>query len=95
MKQTPPRDVDAYIAAAPLEARPMLEKLRKTIQAAVPKATEVISYSIPTYQYGKRMVCFGSAKSHCGLYGIGKAIMAALADELKPYVAGDSTIASR
>lgn len=53
MKQAPPKDVETYIAAAPAEARPMLEKLRKAMRAAMPKANEIISYTIPTYKYGK------------------------------------------
>lgn len=92
MKQAPPKNVETYIAAAPAEARPMLEKLRKVMRAAMPKANEIISYTIPTYKYGKGMVSFGAAKGHCGLYGIGKAIITAHMDEIKPYGTNGSTV---
>ena len=92
MKQAIPKDVDAYIAAAPHLARPLLEQLRKTIRAAAPKTNEVISYGIPTYKYDKSGISFGWAKSHCALYGIGKAIVEANKDELQPYITSTTTI---
>ena len=61
--------VDDYIAAQSPEAQPRLRELRATIRAAVPEATEVISYGMPTYKYGGRRVHFGAAKRHCALYG--------------------------
>ena len=39
--------VAAYLRAVPPAPRAALQKLRKTIKAAAPKATEVISYGIP------------------------------------------------
>jgi len=39
-----PTSVDDYLAALPAESRAALEKLRKTIRAAAPEATETISY---------------------------------------------------
>ena len=92
MNHAPSKNVDDYIAAAPDEARPMLEKLRTVIKAAAPKTEEVISYGIPTYKYQKSGISFGAAKGHCGLYGIGKAIVAAHKDELQPYVTSTTTI---
>lgn len=46
-KSAPAQTIDDYLAAVPEDARAALEKLRKTIRAAAPKATEVISYQIP------------------------------------------------
>ncbi|MDQ3665192.1 MAG: hypothetical protein M3410_01110 [Acidobacteriota bacterium] len=40
-----PQTVDDYLAALPEEeARATLEKIRKTVKSAAPKATELISY---------------------------------------------------
>jgi uncharacterized protein YdhG (YjbR/CyaY superfamily) len=73
-KKTTPKTVAGYIAAAPKEQRPALEKLRKTIKAAAPKATEAISYGIVGFKQGrKNVVYFGSWKEHIALYGTGGA----------------------
>ncbi len=50
-KSAPAQTVDNYLAALPEEARATLEKLRKVVKAAAPKATEVISYQIPMYKH--------------------------------------------
>lgn len=64
----PAKDVDAYIATFPRSVQVVLKKVRRTIRAAAPKATEVISYNIPAYrQYGMR-VYFAGFKGHVGLY---------------------------
>lgn len=46
-----PESVDDYLASVPADARAALLKLRKTIQAAAPKATEEISYQVPTFKH--------------------------------------------
>jgi uncharacterized protein YdhG (YjbR/CyaY superfamily) len=61
--------VDEYIAAQSASAQPRLHELRRIIRAAVPEATEGISYGIPTYKFRAAMVSFGAAKRHCALYG--------------------------
>ncbi|HEY6203677.1 MAG TPA: hypothetical protein VI056_11635, partial [Candidatus Limnocylindria bacterium] len=60
-KKAAPKTVDGYIAAAPKEQRAALERLRKTIKAAAPRATEGLSYGIVRFtQNGKNVVYFGS-----------------------------------
>ena len=87
------KDVDAYLAAAPAEAQPMLAQLRKLIRAAAPKAQETISYQIPAYKYeGRPLVYFGAAKKHCGLYGIGSSVIVAFQEELEGYAGSKGTI---
>jgi uncharacterized protein YdhG (YjbR/CyaY superfamily) len=61
--------VDDYIAAQSPEAQARLRELRATIRAAVPEATEEISYGMPTYKLERRRVHFAAAKRHCALYG--------------------------
>ena len=88
-----PKTVDAYIAAAPKEQRAALERLRRTIKAAAPKATEGLSYGIVVFkQYGKNVAYFGSWKTHIALYGFGGSVIAAHKTELKPYVQSKGTI---
>lgn len=50
-KSAPAKDVEAYLASAPKEMRAILDNLRAAIKAAAPKAEELISYRIPTYNY--------------------------------------------
>jgi uncharacterized protein YdhG (YjbR/CyaY superfamily) len=91
-RNVPARDVDGYLAALPKEARVTLEKLRKTIKAAAPKAEEAISYQIPTFKYRGPLVFFAAFKNHCSFYAVSKSIMKTFSSELKPYDASGTTI---
>ena len=92
-KAAPAKTVDAYIAAAPPDRRATLTKLRRTIKAAAPKATESISYGIVGYkQSGQRVAYFGYWKSHIALYGTSGRFIKTHAAELKPYVQSKGTI---
>ena len=51
---TDPR-VDAYIAKAQPFARPILEHIRKRVQAAAPEAEETMKWSAPTYTVGDKI----------------------------------------
>lgn len=64
----PAKDVDAYIATFPGSVQVVLKKVRRTIRAAAPKATEVISYNIPAYRQNGMLVYFAGFKGHVGLY---------------------------
>ena len=49
--------------------RAALERLRKHIKAAAPKAEECISYGIPGFRLnGKLLVSYGAAAKHCAFY---------------------------
>jgi uncharacterized protein YdhG (YjbR/CyaY superfamily) len=61
-------DVDAYIAAAPKAAQPLLRQLRDLIRSAAPKAEERISYGMPYYRYHGHLVYFSIFKNHIGVY---------------------------
>jgi uncharacterized protein YdhG (YjbR/CyaY superfamily) len=92
-KRGPARDVEQFLAAVPAEARATLEKLRKTIGAAVPNATETISHGIPTFKHqGRPLVGFGATKNHCALYVISPAVMDAHAAELEEHDTSKRTI---
>ena len=86
------RTVDEYLAAVPDDKRSVLEKLRKTIRATVPKAEECISYGIPAFRLGGRLlVHFGAAAKHCAFYP-GAYPVAAFKDELTGYGTSKGTI---
>ena len=64
-----PQSIDDYLAALSDEKRAALEKLRRTVKAVVPDAEECISYQIPGFRLGGRLlVAFGAAKKHCAFY---------------------------
>jgi uncharacterized protein YdhG (YjbR/CyaY superfamily) len=64
-----PKTIDEYLAALSDDKRAALQKLRKMIQAAAPKAEECISYQLPAFRLGGRMlVWFGAAANHCAFY---------------------------
>ena len=57
--------IDAYIAASPEYARPILAHLRAMVHAACPQVEETMKWSRPHFQY-KGMLCQISAfKEHC------------------------------
>jgi uncharacterized protein YdhG (YjbR/CyaY superfamily) len=86
------KDVEEYIERAPEEVQDRLRELRATIRAAAPDAQERISYGIPFYEYKGRLVYFGHAKKHIGLYGITSPVQEDHADELKGYATSKGTI---
>lgn len=88
-----PRTVDEYIAKAPKERRAALTKLRHTIKAAAPKATESVSYGMAGFkQDGKRVAYFAHWKSHIALYGTSRDFIDAHAAELEGYVQSKGTL---
>ena len=92
MKKTPkPKDVPAYIAAAPKEVRVKLRELRAVIRKAAPAAEEKISYGIPYYGYKGRLVYFSVWKNHIGIY-IPTPVVKEHALELKGYETTNATI---
>jgi uncharacterized protein YdhG (YjbR/CyaY superfamily) len=85
--------VDQYIAAQPETAQAALERVRRTIRKAAPKAEESISYKIPTYKlHGERLLYFAGWKKHYSLYPATKRLLAALKEDLKPYEVVKSTV---
>jgi len=90
---TVPTSVEDYLAALPAAPRGALERLRKTIRAAAPEATEQISYQMPAFKdHGRFLVSYAAYKDHCSLFPASEAVMEALGDELEPYVSGKGTI---
>ena len=90
-KTAKPKDVGAYIAAAPMEVQPKLKQLRKAIKEAAPAAVERISYGMAYYEYKGRLAYFGIAKQHIGLY-IPTPVLAEHEDELAAYETTKATL---
>jgi uncharacterized protein YdhG (YjbR/CyaY superfamily) len=78
--------IDQYLAALDGEQRAALEKVRATIRAAAPAAEECISYSLPAFRLGGRvLVGFGASPGHCAFYPMSGTTVAAHAAELAAY----------
>lgn len=78
-------DIDEYLASLSSENRAVLEKLRKDIKSAAPKAEECISYDLPSFRLGGRLlVSFGAWANHCAFYP-GAQPVTAHRDDLKAY----------
>jgi uncharacterized protein YdhG (YjbR/CyaY superfamily) len=90
---SPPASVEAYMAGLPQEYRAALEKLRATIKAAAPEATEAISYQMPAFKdHGRLLVSYAAFKDHYSLFPMSTKVIEALGEELKPYASGKGTI---
>ncbi len=88
-----PTNVEDYLATLPEESRAALEKLRKTIKAAAPEATETISYQMPAFKdHGRMLVYYAAFKDHYSLFPASGAVIEAQREELKPYFTGRGTI---
>jgi uncharacterized protein YdhG (YjbR/CyaY superfamily) len=85
------RQVDAYIAAAPKQARAMLRQLRQLVRACAPEADERLSYRMPYYSYHGRLIYFAAFSKHVGVYIMGRS-KERFARELEPYRTSPSTL---
>jgi uncharacterized protein YdhG (YjbR/CyaY superfamily) len=87
-----PQTIDEYLVPLSNEKRAALEKLRRAITSAAPKAEECICYQVPAFRLGGRMlVAFGAAANHCAFYP-GAFPVKAHKNELKAYDTSKGTI---
>lgn len=81
-----PKTIDEYLAALSDGQRAALEKLRKTIRAAAPKAEECINYGMAAFRLnGKNLVGMGATTKHCAFYLMSGSTVAAHQEELADY----------
>ncbi|NLD49997.1 MAG: hypothetical protein GX660_22870 [Clostridiaceae bacterium] len=62
------KTIDSYIAAQPLDVRPILNQIRDTLRKVLPNAKECISWGMPTYRGKHNIIHFAAHKKHIGLY---------------------------
>ena len=66
---TKPQTIDEYLATLSSDKRAALEKLRRAIKSAAPKAEECISYQMPSFRLnGRMLVSFAAWANHCAFY---------------------------
>jgi uncharacterized protein YdhG (YjbR/CyaY superfamily) len=87
-----PKTIDEYLTPLSEEKRAALEKLRRAIKSAAPRAEECISYQIPAFRLdGRMLVAFGAAANHCAFYP-GSHPLEAHKHELEAYDTSKGTI---
>ena len=87
-----PKTIDEYLAALSDDKRAALEKLRKTIRSAAPKAEECISYQLAAFRQNGLLVAFGATANHCAFYLMSSSTVEAHKEELKDYDTSTGTI---
>jgi len=88
-----PATVDEYLAVLPDDRREVMSLLRRTIRAAAPDATEVITYKMPGFKAnGTFLVSYDAFKQHYSLFPASQVVVDALGDAIRPYLAGRGTI---
>ena len=88
-----PTNVTEYLAALTKEQRAVVERLRKTIRAAVPEAEDAFSYGIPGFRYaGRALVWVAAWKHHYSMYPVNAEQIAELAKPGEVYEAEKGTL---
>ena len=87
-----PKTIDDYLSTLSNDKRAALEKLRRDIKSAAPRAEECISYQLPGFRLDGRMLAsFGAWTDHCAFYP-GAFPIEANKKELKAYKTSKGTI---
>jgi uncharacterized protein YdhG (YjbR/CyaY superfamily) len=93
MAKTNYQSVDQYLKQQPAAAQKQLERVRRAIQKAVPRAEEAISYQIPAFKLdGRALLYFAGWKEHYSLYPATAGVVARFGKELKGYLVSKGTL---
>jgi uncharacterized protein YdhG (YjbR/CyaY superfamily) len=86
------KSIDEYISGFPPETQLALNQVRSTIREAAPRASETISYAIPTFDMnGHHLVHFAGYAKHIGFYPIPSAAVE-FKTELSVYKGGKGSV---
>src|SRR5215467_8744973 len=86
MPKSRPTTIDEYFAPLPAGQRATLQKLRKAIHAAAPKAEECINYGLAAFRInGKSIAGLGASANHLSYYPMSGSITKTLAKDLDRY----------
>jgi uncharacterized protein YdhG (YjbR/CyaY superfamily) len=84
--------IDDYIATFPDDVQKLLGQVRAVLAAALPGATEAISYQIPTLKlHGKAVVHFAAWRKHLSMYPVPSGSLSFEA-AVAPYRASKGTV---
>ena len=80
------QEVDQYLANLDEPKRTTLQELRQTIQGIVPDAEEGISYGMPAYRLGGKVIAgFAAFKTHLSYLPHSGSVFAEIPDEVAGY----------
>jgi uncharacterized protein YdhG (YjbR/CyaY superfamily) len=86
-------EVDEYLRRVEEPKRSTLEALRRTILEIVPEAEQVISYRVPAFRVGGRIVAgFAAFRDHLSYLPFSGSVLGQLADELDGYTMTKSSL---
>ncbi len=78
--------IDDYLAGLEEPKRSTLERVRRSILAAIPEAEEGMSYGVPAFRLnGKVVAGFAAFKHHLSYLPHSGSVFPALRDEVSPY----------
>jgi len=78
--------IDEYLAGASRKSRDLLQKLRKSIHALVPEVEECISYGLPAFRVGGRVIAgFAATSTGCSYYPFSGRTLETLAADIASY----------
>lgn len=87
------QEIDDYLATLNPAQRATLGDLRQTIMAIVPDAEECISYGIPAFRLGGKVIAgFGAYKQHLSYFPHSGSVLEGLRDELTEYSQSRGTL---
>jgi len=89
---TKPDTVDDYLGALPADRRVRIESVLAILRAEAPEAEELISYDMPSYKVGGQyLASIGAFKRHDSLFPASADVVAAVGDDVAPFVRGRGT----
>ena len=89
----PPAEIDEYLAALDEPKRATLEELRRTILEIVPEAEQGISYGIPAFKIGGKVVAgFAAFKHHLSYFPHSGSVLPELGDDIAGYGGSKGTL---
>lgn len=92
-KSAKPQNIDAVLAHASADQRVVLQKMRRTIHAAAPRAEECISYGLPAFRlHGRALVAFAAWKNHFALYPMSAVTVKRFREQLRGFELTKGTI---
>jgi len=89
----PPAEIDEYLAALDEPKRSTLGELRRTILEIIPEAEQGISYGIPAFKVGGKVVAgFAAFKHHLSYFPHSGSVLPELGDDVAGYRGSKGTL---
>lgn len=86
-------EIDAYLARLDDPARSSLEEVRRCILAVIPEAEQGLSYGVPAFSVGGKVVAgFAAAARHLSFFPHSGSVIEGLAGDLQGYGTSKGTV---